>query len=55
MVSIPNLGVPGSMFESHEECAGYLVRQRATTGFQFRVKIGQASADTLLEVEDDRM
>jgi len=55
MVSFPNLGVPGSMFESHEEYTGYLARQRATTGFQLVVKIGQASTDTLLEVEDDRM
>ena len=55
MVNIPNLGVPGSMFESHEEYTGYLARQQATTGFQFRVKIGQASTDTILEVEDDRI
>ena len=55
MVSIPNLGVPGSMFESHEEYTGYLACQGATTGFQLGVKIRQASTDTFLEVEDGQI
>ena len=52
---VPNLGVEGLVFESHEKNTSHLARQRATTRFQFCVKIRQASSDTLLEIEDRRM
>jgi len=54
-MKVPNLGVPGLMFESHPEYTGHLARHLATAGFQLRVKIHQASTDTPLEVEDGRM
>jgi len=55
MVSIPNLGVPGSMFESHKEYMGYLWCLQATTRFQLGIKIVQASTDMVLEVDDGRI
>ena len=48
----PNLGMEGLVFKGHEENTSHLARQRATTRLQFRVKIRQASSDTLLEIED---
>jgi hypothetical protein len=54
-MKVPNLGVPGLMFESHPEYTGHLARHLATAGFQLRVKIRQASTDAPLEVEDARM
>jgi hypothetical protein len=54
-MKVPNLSVPGLMFESHPEYTGHPARHRAKAGFQFRVKIRQTSTDTPLEVEDGRM